>query len=390
MATNVGNTQSAKLRMGVIGLGNIAGQHIDHIVAGLVPGCRVTALCSRTPTDQAETLGIPHYCDYRELIDSGHCDAVLVATPTFSHAQVGSYALSAGLHVMMEKPIGLSVAEGEALLAQRSSDQVFALMLNQRTDPLFLTMRECLLAGEIGPVTRCSWTMTNWFRPEVYYQMSDWRATWRGEGGGLLVNQCIHNLDIFQWLCGMPISVRAFCQFGRYHNIEVEDEATAYFEYANGANGVFIGSTGEAPGTNRLEIIGDQGSLVFDGELLTLSKNEPSTSEYSRKTRDMFGMPQTSRRDITPNRAVNQHALVLTNFVQAIRTGVELIAPAAEGLHSLSLANSMLLSTWENREVELPLDHSAYQVQLDKHVANSQLREKADIEVNVDMSQSYR
>lgn len=378
------------VRLGIIGLGNIARQHIENITGQLVPGCHVSALCSRQPSNIASELDLPHFTQYQGLIDSGLCDAVLIATPTCSHAEMGAYALRAGLHVMMEKPIGLSVLEGEELLALQQPGQVFALMLNQRTDPLFMAMRDCIQGNLLGEITRCHWTMTNWFRPEVYFQVSDWRATWRGEGGGLLVNQCIHNLDILQWLCGMPDRLRAFCRFGRYHDIEVEDEATAYFEYANGASGVFIGSTGEAPGCNRLDIVGDKGSLSFDGERLVLTENEPATSEYNRSTRDMFGMPASRSRDITPDRSGSQHAAVLSNFVAAIARDVPLIAPAAEGLHSLALANAMLLSTWENRSVELPLDSAAYQQQLAEHLAVSRLRQKADIQATVDMSQSFR
>jgi predicted dehydrogenase len=378
------------VRLGVIGLGNIANQHIDNVRTGRVADCEITALCSRSPSELATKIGLPHFTDYRELIASGRCDAVLIATPTFSHFDIGAAALQAGLHVMMEKPIGLSVKEGEDLLALQQDEQVFALMLNQRTDALFVTMRDLIQHGTLGEITRTHWTMTNWFRPEVYFQISDWRATWRGEGGGLLVNQCIHNLDILQWLCGMPRSVRAFCRFGRHHDIEVEDEATAYFEYDNGASGVFIGSTGEAPGVNRLDIVGDKGALKFDGERLLLSENEQATSQFSRETRDMFGLPESSVSEITPDRAGNQHAAVLGNFTSAILDNERLIAPAVEGINSLALANSMLLSTWENEAIALPLDKNRYQEALEQRIANSSLRDKVDIEANVDMSDSYR
>jgi predicted dehydrogenase len=379
-----------KISLGVIGLGNIARQHIDNVQAGKAGPFELTAVCSRNLTEYAQSLGVQHFAKQEDLVSSGLCEAVLIATPTVDHSSAGALALQAGLHVMMEKPIGLSVAEGEQLLSLQSEEQVFALMLNQRTDPLFLAMHEQIQAGTLGDITRTHWTMTNWFRPEVYFQVSDWRATWRGEGGGLLVNQCIHNLDIFQWLCGLPASVRAHCRFGRYHDIEVEDEATAYLEYANGASGVFVGSTGEAPGVNRLDIIGDKGSLCFDGERLTLTQNSPATSEYNRDTRDMFGMPEVITRDITPARDVNQHALVMANFAAAIQQGEQLLAPAGDGLASLALANAMLLSTWESRDVALPLDSVAYQRALDQRLATSQLREKANIETNIDMSASYR
>ena len=380
----------AKLRLGIVGLGNIARQHIQNLLSGAVDGCELTAVCSRSPGSAVDEPSVQYFASLDQMLASDLCDAVLVATPSFTHLEIGMKVLDAGLHQMMEKPIGLSLAEGEQLLARQGDGQTFGLMLNQRTDPLFQRMRQCIESGELGEITRTHWTMTNWFRPEVYFQVSDWRATWRGEGGGLLVNQCIHNLDIFQWLCGMPVSLRGFCRFGRYHQIEVEDEATAYFRYANGASGVFIGSTGEAPGVNRLDVVGDKGSLAFDGERLLLTRNEPATSVYNRETRDMFGMPECKVTDITPDRSVNQHALVLSNFAAAILHGEPLIAPAAQGLNSLALANGMLLSTWEQRDVELPLDSGHYQAALEERLASSSLRQKADIQANIDMGASYR
>lgn len=381
---------SELVRLGVIGLGNIAQQHIDHVVSGRVADCAVTAVCSRHGQALAQQLNIAFFTDAQALIDSGLCDAVLVATPTYTHAGIGASVLNAGLHLLMEKPLDLSLKRAEELIALQQSGQVFAVMLNQRTDPLFLAMREVIAKGTLGDITRTHWTMTNWFRPEAYFQVSDWRATWRGEGGGLLLNQCIHNLDIFQWLCGMPSKLHAFCRFGHTHDIEVEDEATAYFEYANGASGVFVGSTGEAPGVNRFDIIGDSGSLCFDGETLWLTENRQPTSEFSRNSRDMFGMPETMRREIVVDRNVMQHALVLSNFVAAITKGTELIAPASEGLASLELANAMLLSSWEQRSVHLPLNADDYQAALQQRLQSSSLREKANIDVNIDMDASYR
>jgi predicted dehydrogenase len=385
---------SKPVRLGIIGLGNIGQQHIKLIRSGVVPRCEITALASRSPSAQAmelsAELGARHFTDYRALIDSGECDAVLVATPTFNHLEVGSYALSAGLHVLMEKPLGLSVAEGERLLALQKPGQLFALMLNQRVAPVFATMKELLAAGTLGAIQRTHWTMTNWFRPEVYFQVSDWRATWCGEGGGLLLNQCIHNLDIFQWLGGMPERVTGFCGFGRYHDIEVEDEATAYFQYPGGATGMFVGSTGEAPGVNRLDIVGDLGMLSYDGERLQLTTNSPGTAHYNATTRELFGQPTASLSDLTPAETINQHAAVISNFVAAVLDGAELIAPATQGLNSLAIANAILWSAWTQQPVDLPLDSSGYQQALEEKLAQSTLREKADIAATVDMEKSFR
>ncbi len=383
-------TMRSTVRLGVIGLGNIARRHIDNIAAGQVADCELTAVCSRSADEYSQQLGVAHFTDFNKLLHSGLCDAVLIATPTCQHAAMGIAALQAGLHLMMEKPLGLSLLEGEQLVQAQNADQTFALMLNQRADPLFVAMRDIIDADRLGSITRTHWTMTNWFRPEIYFQVSDWRATWAGEGGGLLLNQCIHNLDVFQWLCGLPASVRAFCRFGHYHNIEVEDEVTAYFEYANGASGVFVGSTGEAPGCNRFDIIGDRGQLSFDGEHLRLTENTPGTAQFNLETKEMFGLPDSVTTDITPKRKGNQHAQLLSNFTAAILRQEPLIAPAQEGLDSLALANAMLLSTWENSAVTLPLDSDRYQQALELRLENSTLRDKLDIEAHIDMEASFR
>ncbi len=378
------------LRLGIIGLGNIARQHIQNVTSGAVDACKVTAICSRTAPDELPT-GAQHFSDYRELLGSGLCDAVLVASPTLYHRDMGLAVLRSGLHLMMEKPIALSNSDAQSMLDAVQPEQVFGLMLNQRCSPLFKTMKAVIEAGELGELRRTHWTMTNWFRPDVYFAVSDWRATWKGEGGGLLVNQCIHNLDIFQWLCGMPESVRGFCAMGKYHPIEVEDEASAYFTYANGASGTFVGSTGEAPGFNRLEIVGDRASLTFDGQRILLHDNQASVSEYCRSTRDMFGMPTVQVRDITPTEMTNnQHAEILNNFVAAIDGRESLIAPAAEGMNSLGIANAILLSHWQNGSVNCPPDAEQYQGALNERIQNSHLRERQNIDVTIDMDKSYR
>ena len=385
------DSSSGSIRIGVVGLGNIAQQHIKNVLEGHVRHAKLTAICSRSESDYTRSLGVAHFTDYRELIASRLCDAVVVATPTYSHLDVGAAVLDAGLHLMMEKPMGLSIAEGEELVARANrSGAVAALMLNQRADPLFLRMREIVVSGDLGDLIRVNWTMTNWFRPEVYFQVSDWRATWRGEGGGVLVNQCIHNLDILQWICGMPSSLRAFCRFGRFHDVEVEDDVTAYLEYDNGATGIFVGSTGEAPGNNRFEIIGDSGSLVFDGKTLTVSRNEVSTAQFNRETREMFGMPGSSSEPLSIDRAVNQHAILLSNFVESIRNDESLIAPLDDGLSSLAIANGMLMSTWTDSKVDFPIDAVEYSRLLQQKIESSVLRTKAQVEVNIDMSSSYR
>jgi len=382
-------TMPTLTRLGVIGLGNIGLQHIRHINEA-VNGCQLTAVCSRQSVSAEKFPGAQHFSDYKKLVDSGLVDAVIIATPTMAHLQQGQYALSKGLHVLMEKPLSLSSLQGQQLLDCAGEDQVFALMLNQRTDPLFRSMKNCVDSGQLGSIVRSHWTMTNWFRPEVYFMASDWRATWKGEGGGLLVNQCIHNLDIMQWICGMPTSLRGHCSFGKYHNIEVEDEASAFLHYENGATGFFTASTGEAPGINRFDIVGDLATLSFDGERLTLLENSESSSAFSKNTADMFAMPEFTSTDLTPDRRMNQHAAIIQNFIDAIDGSETLIAPAKVGLDSLALANAILLSAWTTADVQFPLDQQYYQRELDARISISSLRDNTGIAVNIDMDKSFR
>ncbi|MDG1986832.1 MAG: Gfo/Idh/MocA family oxidoreductase [Halieaceae bacterium] len=378
------------LRIGIIGLGNIGTQHAESVFSGSIEGCILTAVCARGSSPIAKKFKIRHYSNYRELIDSNLCDAVLIATPTFSHFEITCYALNKGLHVLLEKPLSLSVSEGEQMLALAKPDQVFSLMLNQRTDPAFVTMKKIVSQNLLGSLQRISWTMTNWFRPDIYFHASNWRATWAGEGGGLLVNQCIHNLDILQWICGMPKLIQGFCGFGKYHEIEVEDEAMAFFEYDSGTVGTFIGSTGESPGINRFEVIGDHGMLCYDGESLFHYKNNPPTSQFSQTTQDMFSQPDVHRSNLSPFPSVNQHAVIFQNFVNAINLNDELIAPAQDGLNSLGLSNAILLSAWSGERIEMPLDSDRFDKALELRRSQSKLRKPTRIANKIDMTKSFR
>jgi predicted dehydrogenase len=294
-----------------------------------------------------------------------------------SHTTLGIEALQAGLHVMVEKPISVHKADAERLLAAHTNRrQVFGAMFNQRTDRYYRKIRQLIRDGALGEIRRVNWVITNWFRTEAYYGSSDWRATWAGEGGGVLLNQCPHNLDLLQWMFGQPQRVRAFCHFGKYHAIEVEDEVTAYLEFAGGATGVFLASTGEAPGTNRLEIAGERGKLVYENDQITFTRNAVPMSEFSRQAREGFSAPKTREVRVPARDHGGQHNEILRNFTDAILDGVPLIAPAAEGLHSVELANAMLYSTWTGRTVELPLDGRRYQRALQRKIAGSKFKKK--------------
>jgi len=361
-----------KLRLGIIGAGVMGRAHARTLLAGNVPRCELAAVADSDPAALAEFPETPAYTTSTELIQSGKVDAVLVATPHYAHTTVGIEALEAGLHVLVEKPISVHKADCEKLIAaHRSKKQVFAAMFNQRTDPYYLKLRSLIQSGQLGEIRRINWIITNWFRTYAYYASGGWRATWAGEGGGVLLNQCPHQLDLWQWLFGMPKRLRAFCQIARYHDIEVEDDVTAYLEYANGATGVFITSTGEAPGTNRLEVAGEQGRVVIENDQFLFTRNERPMTEFSRAATGGFESPPVWNVQIPLSGHGGQHREILVNFTEAVLDKKPLIAPAAEGIHSVELANAMLYSSFENRSVEFPLNARAYERLLKKKIAGS-------------------
>lgn len=376
-----------KVRLGIIGMGNIGRHHAEYLRAGKINRCELVAICNPAP-DQLETyLPLKIYGDGHELIRSGVVDAVVIATPHYHHTTLGIAALEHGLHVMVEKPISAHKADALRLIAahkkQKRKKLVFAGMFQLRAEPRYLKIKQLIDSGELGELSRVSWIITDWYRTDAYYASSGWRATWKGEGGGVLLNQCLHNLDVLQWLCGMPARVRGFCQLGRYHDIEVEDNVTAYFEYANGATGTFITSTGEAPGTNRLEIAGTRGKIVLEKDRLHFTRNEISMTEFSRTSKSGFLKPEVWNVEIPIENAPAPHAALMQNFVDAILDGVPLIASGEDGLHSVELANVMLYSSLIGETVKLPMDAAAFEKKLKQLIAGSR-RKKKVVAVSMD------
>ena len=364
-----------KVRVGVIGLGNMGSVHARELRAGRVQHAELAAVCDIEPAALEPFADLPRFSDGSELIRSGQVEAVLIATPHYDHTPLSIEGLGHGLHVLSEKPLAVHKADCELMLdayrKRPNPEQVFAEMFNQRLDPRYRKLRALVQGGELGEIQRINWIITDWFRSEAYYRAGGWRATWRGEGGGVLLNQCPHNLDLWQWIFGLPQRVRAFCGFGRFHEIEVEDQVTAYLEYASGATGVFITSTGEAPGTNRLEVAGERGKVVIEGSSFTFTRNEVSSVEYSRSTRERFSAPPVWNVQIPIAAGGAQHLGILQNFVNAIRDGEPLIAPAVEGIHSVELANAMIYSSLQADTVSLPLDSGAYAAELERLIRDS-------------------
>jgi len=360
------------VRLGIIGIGNMGSGHARNLLEGKIPRSVLAAVCDVDPQRTAPFQSVPAFSDSKTMLESGLIDAVLIATPHFSHTSEGIAALNAGLHVLVEKPISVHVADCRRLIAAHSRErQVFAAMFNQRTDPYYAKIRDLIRGGELGALRRIQWTVTTWFRSQAYYDSGGWRATWAGEGGGVLLNQAPHNLDLWQWMFGMPEQVRAFATLGRYHDVEVEDDVTAYFQYKDGTTGTFITSTGESPGTNRLEIAAERGRIVLENDRLSFIRNEIPVSEYSRSTKSQFTHVPSWDISIPIRGHGDQHNGILANFVEAILDGAPLLAPADEGIHSVELANAMMLSSFERETVSLPLDAARYEKLLKQRIAES-------------------
>jgi Predicted dehydrogenases and related proteins len=382
-----------EVRLGIIGVGNMGSGHIGNIEAGRINNLKLTAICDIVP-EKMERFDEKYkrFTDSAKMIRSGEVDAVLVATPHYFHTTIGIDALKNGIHTLVEKPVSVHKADAQKLIAAHKDPKVvFAAMFNQRTDPHYINLKKIIADGQLGEITRVNWIITDWFRTQAYYDGGGWRATWAGEGGGVLLNQCPHNLDLWQWLFGMPSSVRAYCKLGQYHDIEVEDAVTAYFEYPNGATGVFITTTGEAPGTNRLEVCGENGKIVVENGKITWTKNVVAQSEFLKTDPGSFNRPDVWTIDIPCNGGGQQHVGILQNFVDAILNGEELIAPASEGLNSVELANSMLYSSFTDKTVKLPLNASAYEKHLKQLIAKSKPVKKPKVKnaAPIDMSASF-
>jgi predicted dehydrogenase len=381
-----------KLRLGIIGLGNIGQHHFGYLTAGKVSRAEVVAVSDAVPAKLDHYKPLKTFTDGEELLRSGLVDAVIIATPHYQHTSLGIAALQQGLHVMVEKPISAHKADAERLIAahQQHPELVFAGMFQLRAEPRYWRIQKLIQDGDLGKIVRVSWIMTDWFRTEAYYASGGWRATWKGEGGGVLLNQCLHNLDAMQWLLGMPARVRGFCQLGRFHQIEVEDNVSAYLEYSNGATGTFVSSTGEAPGSNRLEIAGTRGKVLLEGDKLSFTRNESDMMEFSRTAKVGFAKPDVWNVSIPFENAANAHAVLMQNFVNAILDGEPLIAPGEEGIHSVELANVMLYSSLINQTVELPMDSAAYEKKLNELIANSRIEKKVVEVSSEDFIKSFR
>jgi predicted dehydrogenase len=383
------------VRIGIIGIGNMGSAHARNIINGEVPGALLSAVCDTNPARLQWTkseLGeqVLLFSQPEELLESGAIDAVIIATPHYDHPSLAIKGFEHNLHVMIEKPAGVySKQVREMNEAAKKSDKVFGIMYNQRTNPLYQKLKDLIESKELGEIRRTNWIITDWYRSQSYYNSGGWRATWAGEGGGVLLNQDPHQLDLWQWTCGMPKRVRAFCGFGKYHDIEVEDDVTAYVEYENGATGVFVTSTSDTPGTNRFEVSGDRGKVVIENGNLTFWRNRISEREFNATFTGGFGQPECWKCEIPISGANLQHVGILRNWMDAIMRGAKLLAPGQEGIRGLTISNAMHLSAWTDNWVDLPLDEDLYHRLLQERIQQSANNKKTIVSKTLDTKGTY-
>ncbi|MBE7679136.1 MULTISPECIES: Gfo/Idh/MocA family protein [unclassified Paenibacillus] len=387
------------IRVAVIGIGNMGAAHARTLIAGDVPGAELVAVCDVRKEMESWVAShfpasVSYWQDAEQMMASGTIDAVIIATPHYDHPEQAIQAFQHGLHVMIEKPAGVYTKQVRKMNeAAAASGKVFSMMYNQRTNPLYIKLRDLIASGELGEVRRTNWIITNWYRSQSYYDSGGWRATWAGEGGGVLINQDPHQLDLWQWTVGMmPVRMRAFCSFGKYRDIEVEDDVTAYVEYANGATGVFVTTTGEAPGTNRFEVNGDRGKIVIEDGQLTFWRLRESEPEFNKRFTGGFGQPECWKCEVPITGTESGHPGLIRNWIDAIRTGATLIAPGEEGIHGLTLSNAMLLSTWTDNWVELPIDEELFYEHLQERIASSNTKKDKSYSSSqpADLTQTFK
>lgn len=386
-----------KVRFGIIGAGNQGSYYTGLFAQGLIENGVLTAVADTNPKkldilgEKYPEMQFARFTDDEAFFDSGLCDVVLVETPHYDHAALVADGLKRGIHVICDKPAGVYTKQVREMNAVAENSKArFGMMFNQRTNCVYRKMREMIANGDIGELQRVNWIITDWFRTQAYYNSGGWRATWAGEGGGVLINQCPHQIDLVQWIVGeMPQTVRGFCKYGRWHDIEVEDEVTAYFTYKNGATGVFITTTGETPGTNRLEISGTKGKLLCEGDKLIWYKNDEDSQAFSRVAENGFARPNCERIEVETDGENKQHAGILNNFANAVLGLETQFVQGMDGINGVELMNAIELSGWNGgEEISLPIDEERYLRELEAHRKTSRLKENV-VEAVADTSGSF-
>ena len=374
-----------KVRLGIVGLGAQGDIYAQFLLQGKVNNMVIGAICDTDPKKKAlvdeKYPNVPFYEDYIEMLESGDVDAVITCTPHYKHPEMGIEALNRGIHALIEKPAGIDVKQVKKLneVAASKPELTFSIMFNQRTNELYRKVKNVIDNGEIGNIRATNWLITSWWRPQAYYDDSAWRATWEGEGGGVLVNQAPHQLDLFQWICGMPEKVFANIKYGNHRNISVDNDATIVLDYGEGATGVFITRTHDLIGTDRLEILGDKGKIVVDNSakltIYKLHEDEAETNARIKPEDVPTIVSGDGLKDLYKKEVMNfeskwgeQHINVLQNFTSNILDGEPLIAPGSDGIFGVELVNAIYLSSWLGEEVTLPVSEDLFIEELNKRI----------------------
>ncbi len=383
-----------KVRLGIIGVGNMGSSHIKNYLKGAMPEFEITAVADIKP-DRLEWAKeqlpeVNTYSTASALMDSGDVEAVLVATPHYDHPPLVIEALEKGLHAMSEKPAGVYTKQVREMNAVADkSDKKFGIMFNQRTNCLYRKAKEIVDSKDFGDLKRVTWIITDWYRTQAYYNSGGWRATWSGEGGGVLLNQCPHQLDLWQWICGMPEKITAICHEGKWHNIEVEDDVMIYAQYPNGATGTFITTTGDYPGTNRLEITLDRAKLVCEGGKLTVYELSVGTEEFTKNSEEGFGSIEYKVYEAELDGRNDQHIEVMNKFAASILRDEPMTASGQEGINGLTISNAAFLSSWLGETVSLPIDEDKFYELLQEKINNSTFKKEVKEIVNENMDSTY-
>lgn len=385
----------SEIRLGVIGFGNMGMTHSWNVISGKVPNMKLGAICDIQPerikAAKEKYPQVPVFDNATDLYKSGLCDAVIVAVPHYDHPQLITEAFKYGLHAITEKPAGVYTKQViEMNQAAEKTNKLFGIMYNQRTNPIYQKIRRMVQNGELGHIKRISWVVTDWYRSQAYHDSGSWRSTWKTEGGGALINQNPHQLDLWQWMFGMPDKITSFVSFGKYYDIEVEDDVTAFFEYENGTTGTYITSTGETPGTNRLEIACDMGKIVVENGEMRFERNTVSERDFNTLNTAPFGQPECWKCEIPVDGSGEQHVGILKDFANAIINNGELLAPGAEGINGLTISNAIHYSAWTGKTVSLKdFPHDDFYNILKSKIEASKVDKSGIIQKTADTAGTY-
>jgi len=322
----------------------------------VVAGCDINVEAGQQQTTE---IGCAFYEDYRQMLAEVKPDVAVIVTPHPLHPSMTIDCLRAGCHVLVEKPMAIDVASADEMIEEaKKSGRILAINFQQRFRPVIEKARAIIAAGEIGPLVR-TLSVEPWFRTAFYYRTAVWRAKWTSEGGGVLLNQAPHTLDLLCHLAGMPRKVWGWTRT-LYHAIEVEDTAQAMLEYPNGAPGYLTVSTTEVGVEQRVQIVGEKGAIELVGDKMTVYRIHPSTREFMTGSTEMFAKPETVAEMLDLPDTSGAHVAVYRDLKAAIQEGRPPRADGREAIMSLELANAITLSSYSGQPVTLPLDRKAY------------------------------